>query len=196
MVHALRYEPVGSSYPDAELVEGPSKLIVEDQTPDGGAFVFGGPWKSGRRVRPDSVPKVIRRFGRRKLLDFEGQFVWTVSDRFRQLIEEIEPGVHQFEPVRYINRDGQLYEERWFWQVCNRLDSVDRERSTGELRRVVYGPRKGVPFRVVFNLEAIGRAKFWCDKHYGLGQLVTDEVHERLVAERVTGLRYHRYEQA
>ena len=160
LVYSLRYAPAGSSFPNAELVEGPDKLIVEDQAPDGGAFVFGAPGLSGRRVRPESVPRVIRRFGRRKLLDFEGQFVGTVNDRFRRLIEDMEPGIHQFEPVRYIGRDDELLEERWFWQVCNRLDTVDRERSTGELRDGLYRSKKGVLRRVVFNLEAIGRAKF------------------------------------
>ncbi len=196
MVYSLGYKPAGSSYPNAELVEGPRELVVEDQTADGGIHVNVEPGLSGRRIKPESVARVIRRFGRRRLLDFEGQFVATVNDRFRRLIEEIEPGIHQFEPVRYIGRDDELLEERWFWQVCNRLDTVDRERSNGEIRRVTYGPRKGVPMRVVFNLEAIGRAKFWCDKHYTPGRLITDEVHERLIAERVTGLQYHRYEQA
>lgn len=196
MVYALSYKPAGSSFPNAELVEGPDRLVVEDQARDEGIHVNALPDQCGRRVRPDSVAKVIRRYGRRRLLDFEGQFVATVSDRFRRLIEEIEPGVHQFEPVRYINRDGELYEERWFWAVCNRLDSIDRERSTGRLENGIYKPCKGVPWRLVFNLEAIGQAKFWCDKHVGIGQVITDDVHERLISERITGLGYYHYEQA
>lgn len=194
MVYVLDYEPAGSSYPRADLVEGRRDFIPEDPTPDGGAFIYDP--ASGRRVKPESVARVIRRYTKRKLLDYENQFVGSVSARFRDLIEEIEPGVHQFLPLRVIGKDDELLEDRWTWIICNRLDSVDRERSTGELDRRVYGARKGVPFRLVFSLEAIGRAKFWRDKHYSIGRLATDEVKERLVAERITGVRFIHQEQA
>jgi hypothetical protein len=61
----------------------------------------------------------------------------TVSARFRALIEENEPGVHQLEPIRFIAKDGAPLADRWFWQVCNRIDSVHRERTNWVLDRSV-----------------------------------------------------------
>jgi hypothetical protein len=73
---------------------------------------------SGRRAKPDSMPKVIRWMSKRELLDYEGAYTgYSVSDRFRDLIEEIEPEVHQFEPIRFVAKDGTLLEDRWFWQI-------------------------------------------------------------------------------
>jgi hypothetical protein len=148
-------------------------------------------------VVPDSVPKVIRRYGKRKPQDFENQWVATVSDRLRRLLEEIEPEVHQFEPLRYEDEKGVLLEERWFWQVCNRRDSVHRELSEVRLDGVVWRPSgKGPGWNVVFDLQRIGDAKFWCDKHLNIGRMIMDEVHASLLGARVTGMRFTRYEQA
>ena len=69
MVYVLGYEPAGSSYPRADLVEGTRGFIAEDPTPDGGAFLHSS--ASGRRVKPESVARVIRRYTKRKLLDYE-----------------------------------------------------------------------------------------------------------------------------
>lgn len=131
MVWVMSYRPVPDSYPGAEVIEGNSgELELEDMTDDGGIGLKMSRWGSGRRAKPDSMPKVIRWKSRRKLLDYEGAYVgYSVSDRFRALIEEIEPGVHQFEPIRYETKDGSLIEDRWFWQICNRIDSVHAELS-------------------------------------------------------------------
>ncbi len=154
MVWVMSYRPVPDSYPGAEVIEGNSgELELEDMTDDGGIGLLMSRSFSGRRAKPESVPKVIRWKSKRKLLDYEGAYVgYSVSDRFRALIEEIEPGVHQFEPIRFVAKDGSLLEDRWFWQICNRINSVHPE-----LSNWLLGPRT---WRPPPSLEVKGSV--WC----------------------------------
>ena len=172
MVWAISYRPKPDSYPSADLIEGTRQLVLEDKSDDGGTNLAAqGESDSGRRVKPESVPKVIRWNTKRKLLDYETKFRRTVSDRFRALIEEIEPGVHQFEPIQFINKDGSELAVRWFWQVCNRLESVDRETTNLDTSR--KGWRRPPLERAIlfFDPRKIGDAKFWHDKHVGGGRM-------------------------
>ena len=69
--------------------------------------------------------------------DFDKTPYWTVSDRARQVIERLEPGVHQFFPVEYVDSEGEHIENRFWFVVCNRLDAVDRGHSNMVLYRNV-----------------------------------------------------------
>ena len=199
MVWTFKYEP-SASYPEAELVEGSDgPLELVDPTRDGGiGFVGGSEPFSGRRVKPDSLPRVIRFLDDRPLQDFENQYVKTVSPRLRALIEEIEPDCHQFEPVQYIAKDGKVREERWFWQLCNRLDSVHPVKTTWVFDRIIwrFPPGGDDRFQLFFDLSKIGDTKFWNDKHLVGMNLCSDDARERLLAARMTGLRFKHYPQA
>lgn len=198
MVWVMSYRPVPDSYPGAEVIEGNSgELELEDMTDDGGIGLRMSRWGSGRRARPDSMPKVIRWKSRRKLLDYEGAYIgWSVSDRFRALIEEIEPGVHQFEPIRFVAKDGALLEERWFWQICNRIDGMHADLTNMVFNGVSWRPPKK-PERAhpVYDLSKIGGAQFWHDKHTD-GTFVSDAAKELIEAAGITGGHFNYREQA
>lgn len=53
-----------------------------------------------------------------------------IPERFKSIVEELEPGVHQFFPVEVVDKSKQPIAVRWLWNVCNRIDSMDRERTT------------------------------------------------------------------
>jgi hypothetical protein len=53
-----------------------------------------------------------------------------VSERARTLIEQFEPGVHQFVPADYFSGKGELLERRHIMYVCNRIDSLDHDKTT------------------------------------------------------------------
>jgi hypothetical protein len=197
MVWNLSYQPKPDSFPSADLVEGErGKLVLEDRTPDGGINIAIMRNHSGRRVKPDSVPKVIRWNMKRKLLDFEDVFINTVSDRFRDLIEEIEPGIHQFVPVKFISKDGSDLAARWFWQICNRIDGVNREYTNWTLSNgAVWKPVQGQANKLVIDLDAIGTTKFWHDKHVSGATFVSDDAKQRIEGAAITGTRFHYYEQ-
>lgn len=199
MVWALSYRPKPDSYPLAEIVVGNSgELELVDPTPDGGTGLAMSRSFSGRRARPESVPKVIRWMSKRKLLDYETACRKTVSDRFRALIEEIEPEVHQFEPVAFVAKDGSPLGTRWFWQVCNRIDSVHRGLTNWTLMNgAVWTARfVGKNHKLAFDLTNIGNAGFWHDKHMSSGTYLSDEAKERIVEAGMTGVHFNHYEQA
>ena len=198
MVWALSYRPKPDSYPSADILEGNTgELELVDPTRDGGTNLAISRSFSGRRAKPESVPKVIRWNGRRKLLDYETSFRKTVSDRFRALIEEIEPGIHQFEPVRFVGKDGSDLGTRWFWQVCNRIDSVHRKLTNWVLLKgVIWTTQYGVEPQLVFDNQEIGRSKFWHDKHLSDGPFLSDEAKACIEDAGMTGVHFHHFEQA
>lgn len=197
MVWLLSYRPVPDSYPLAEVIEGNSgELELEDMTDDGGIGLNMSRSSSGRRAKRKSVPKVIRWMSKRKLLDYENACRKTVSDRFRGLIEELEPGVHQFEPIQFVAKDGTPLEDRWFWQICNRIDGMH-----ADLTNMVFSgrgwrppPKPEIP-RPVYSQRAIGGAHFWHDMHAD-GTFVSDFAKSHIDDAGITGVHFKHREQA
>jgi hypothetical protein len=171
-------------------------MPLEDQSPDGGIGIHASRFSSGRRLRVENAPPRVRWLSGRKLQDYENTGMANVSLRLRSIIEEIEPGIHQFIPVEFVAKDGSHLEDRWFWQVCNRLDSVHGGKTNWQLPRSVWRPPVDEEPRLVFDLRKIGDAKFWHDKHIILGTNVTDDTKEKLESAGITGMVYHHYEQA
>lgn len=203
MVWSMSYQPKPDTRPRAEVVEGNLQRLgpdgefveLEDYTPDGGGGLKRGfALSSGRRVKPESLPKVMRWMSQRQLLDYEAAFVPTISERFRALIEEIEPRVHQFEPIEFIAKDRSPLGSRWFWQVCNRLDTVDREKTDLVMGNVIWRTDESIPkdqrIGYVFNLFQIGNAQFWFDKHQCSMKLCSDKAKIRIEAAGITGLQF------
>lgn len=197
MVWSMSYRPKPDSYPSADILEGNTgKLELVDSTPDGGSGLFESRGFSGRRVKPESVPKAIRWNGKRKLLDYEDSWIATVSNRFRALIEEIEPDVHQFEPVRFVGKDGTELGTRWFWQVCNRIDSVHRDLTNWTLPKFNWiAPSIEKP-KLVFAVEMVGEKKFWHDKYISSGLFVSNDAKYKIESAGITGVHFKYREQA
>lgn len=86
--------------------------------------------EQGYWVKPETLPKqYLWANGGRPLPDVLPGFV--VSPRFRELIEQFEAGVHQFVPIEiYNDRKGGPVATYYWFIVGQRLDSVDRERTT------------------------------------------------------------------
>ncbi|WP_211098022.1 imm11 family protein [Ahrensia sp. R2A130] len=83
----------------------------------------------GVPVPVDIAPDTVRLTQGGKLYDsniFVG--VPLFSERFRQAVEDIEPGVHQFLPVKVIGVDGESYSEPWWsFNICQLVDSISPE---------------------------------------------------------------------
>ena len=201
MVWSFSWDPLGSCFPEAEIIDGHTGLLelVED-TPDGGVALRGGSTAfSGRRAKSETVPKKIKWQSRQKIGDFCGSYVCTISERLRLLIEEIEPEVHQFEPVEFVAKDGLHLENRWFWQICNRIDSVNREKTKMILKDgLIWAADFTLPKEertpMIFDPNQIGGVKIWHDKHVGAGSFCTNEVREKLDAAKMTGFHFRHFE--
>jgi hypothetical protein len=158
-----------------ELVE------VEDPTPDDGLYMHHGrALVSGRRIKLDHIPKYLKRRGAGIIVDYtSSRGLLCVSDKFKSIVEGVEPDVHQFIPFDIVGTRKAVIARMWFMVVCNRLDSVDREHTTLILwKGAIWSPAQDFPSwewppeydpskpnRLVFNLSQIGDRHLWFDKH-------------------------------
>jgi Protein of unknown function (DUF1629) len=85
------------------------------------------PWTGFRQPMPDRPYKLRFKSKIGKLPDCYG---WMITNRVRDAIEALEPGVHQHLPVEFYYKDGaKIPEERWYLNICNRLDTIAAEHS-------------------------------------------------------------------
>ncbi|HEX8193049.1 MAG TPA: DUF1629 domain-containing protein [Allosphingosinicella sp.] len=180
-----------------------------DETPDDGRrFVYGAeaPTALGRAVRTEHVPTEMAWNGPAgtPIPDFEDSYFLNVSERARSAIEDIEPGVHQFLPVRYVDSAGSLIETRHVFVVCNRVASVDPATTTLILHKGMWRPAADLKRRspeaipagfdvkqlpvVVFDEARVAGIHFWIDKHLPHQTFMSNTAAERLAAEGLTGL--------
>lgn len=187
-VYEAYYKPSGRSYPIMEIISGGRRLEVEDTTRDGGMEFFVSPHASGRPVKPESVPTVMTFPANRRTQDLEAMYVYTVSSRLKDLIGEIEPGIHQFLPVKIVKKkSGEFLQERWFWQVCNRIDSVLESEPGWYLENGHWQRPSGS--RPVFDIAKIGQKHFWRDKHLICEIMMSEFALARLNEEDMSGFR-------
>ena len=101
----------------------------------------------------------------------------NVSERAKQVIERLEPGVHTFLPVEFLNVRRRHLENRYWFRPGQRIDSLDPERSTlimddTRMWRPAYDivlSGKPLPAHIdpdapaikVFSAKAIGQAHIW-----------------------------------
>ncbi|HEX8193048.1 MAG TPA: DUF1629 domain-containing protein [Allosphingosinicella sp.] len=186
------------------------EIRLEDETPDGGrAFRYNrqSATSMGRRIRTDNAPtKMIWQGPAGSVVpDFEDSYFLDISERARALIEQIEPGVHQFLPLDYVDRRGTLLEKRYMFVICNRIDSVDHARTTMILwRGVSWEPARSLmndfPDDVPAGFDVTQEAKLvfseakskgchvWIDKHLALAHLMSDEMAEAIRSAGLNGV--------
>lgn len=194
----------------AEPLDGDVGAIrAIDQEPDGGVSFKG--YTSGRRCHTEHFPSRMRWEGPAGSLigDFNRQYFINVSGQAKALIEQFEPGVHQFVPVDFVNRQNGLLEHRYWLVICNRLDSVDRDRTTfvldngkawvpaddlvrwGEVDKIPPHIDPTIPSTIYFNRMQIRTAHLWRDKHIDMGgPFVSDELNKALKTSHLTGLKF------
>jgi hypothetical protein len=191
----------------AEPLDGRIAAIRSiDQTPDGGVGFESV--NGGRRCRTEHFPTRMLWKGPKGSIigDFNRQNLLNVSEKAKALIEEWEPGVHQFVPVDFVDAEGNVLEHRYALVICHRLDSVDRQQTTFVLLwGKIWRPAKEVandypgdlpahadlskPSKIVFSGEKIGSAHLWRDKHIDIGgPFVSKDFAAALRLSGLTGL--------
>jgi hypothetical protein len=180
------------------------KIKVIDLTPDGGLYVEDErALCSGRAVETEFFPKRLKKRSGSVIPDYGYLYRLNyVSDRFRQIVEAVEPGVHQFIPFQILGARKVVLADMFFMNICNRLDSVDREHTTLILDRGrIWLPHQDVPrnewpenfdltrpFRLVFNEKQIGVCHLWYDKHHTQGPFISDKLAEMLGDAELSGI--------
>jgi hypothetical protein len=203
-----------------EYLDGDQKRVtLIDPSQDGGSIIIVG--GSGRPVHPEYIPTKIgfrdAKPGVRHLMDFEGCWLgMLISNRAKLIIESLEPGLHQFFPVEIFQRDdapetwnvhagafdppeGTKFHDRkiadyWMFNICARLDTMDRARTKGALRgKGFYIPSMADPEdkNLVLSSAAINGANAWVDS-WVMGMFFSDALVAQIQTASLTGLRLTR----
>lgn len=206
MVYGLNVKPEHGYYVDVEPMDGSlDRVELVDPTPDGGYMPQG--IYSGRHIKTDTLPRRMQWLDRHghSVPDFDRQHALNVSASAKALIERLEPGVHQFVPVEYLDRKGDHLENRFFLIVGNRIDSLDHEKTTMVLvRGKIWRAARDLAARpellppeadlniepkMIFNLSQIGGAHLWCDKHLSGGSVfISNELADAIAAAGLSGI--------
>jgi len=207
MVYWLSTVPVLEYLANVVPLDGDINLIrAVDESPDGGIDP-NSVW-AGRKVNTEHFPTRMRWEGpsdASMIGDFNQSNLLNVSERAKTIIKRLEPGVHQFVPVEFVDRDGNHLADRYFWVIGNRLDSVDRQHSNyvllgGRMWRTAKNVAESFPEhlpadadpsaepRLCFNRNQLGQAEVWRDKYFDTGgPLVSEAFAAALRAAKLTG---------
>lgn len=126
-----------------------------------------------------------------------GLGTWAISRRVIDMIEAIEPGVHQYLPFQLLQPDGSVHgDQRWMLNVCARAEVVDVEKSNVQWMapplnfRFMNAP--GERRLIVKAAEAAKRA-FWYEWRYhnAQGTFTSDALWAALQSAGVRGWEPH-----
>lgn len=119
--------------------------------------------------------------------------IFMVSDRFRSVIEGLEPGRHQFAPVELVWADGSHAADFFWFYPCARVDGMDREKTTHELHREREWKRVAGGEYVV-SLNQVGAHHVWVEARLTSGSVFVSEIFRRAASRAgVTGVGYNEF---
>lgn len=167
-----------------------------ESVPPGWTYPFLG---GGTPVAAETVPNRAVLLSRHKTIP---DFIvlppaMGVSEAFREMVEDLDPGVHQFFPVTLSRKSGELIDKRYYaLNICRRLDAVIVEKSNVTWGRTGLG---GFPIlhlgagppHFTLSRQAIGGAHMW----HGLSQFrgltfFSDALMSRVLGKSMKGLDY------
>ncbi|MCV9996819.1 hypothetical protein OE766_00990 [Pararhizobium sp. YC-54] len=194
MVYFLSYmsEEV-YSYTCRALDGDVNKIQAIDLTRDGGVRIRPGYSYYGRPLEPTHIPTKIELSGpKRPIRDIYAAYGLIVSAKFKDVIESFEPNVHQFFPIELVWEDGSHAADRFWFIPCNRLDTVDRAKTTFEFRNVWFldGSKK----ELVFSRPQLGNHHVWIDKYIVMPTpAISEALKASLDAAGITGAHYQHF---
>lgn len=152
-------------------------------------------------MKPDHMPTKLRRGGPGldifPLLDVDSYTsCLLVNQTFKDILEELEPGVHQFFPMEIFIKDYKVGDRYWL-NICNRLDSKHRGLTWPLNEYGLHRPTREqrANDKLVFSEDAIGGHHAWHDK-FELGTFISDAFAERVQAAGLNGITYQHFDQA
>ncbi len=182
-------------------------LTAEDQECDNrrrvweDKFSFRDEFKH-MRMPQECFPKALRMEKGTKLFDYNDRCVggYVVSQRFKDLVESMEPGVHQFSQVDMFHKDGTPYGESFYYfRVYETIDVVNpvlggvvKSWSTAKPEenpdRYSWKLARGEDYGklAVFKDKIAGRS-WWRDKRYSVVTFASDAFVEKLNAGKFKG---------
>ncbi|CAN7321583.1 hypothetical protein LJR098_001654 [Rhizobium sp. LjRoot98] len=169
------------------------KIRPIDVTRDVGVRIRPNYSYYGRPIEVAHVPTKIELSGpKRPILDIYDAFGLAVSVKIKDVIENFEPNVHQFFPIEFVWEDGSHAAHRFWFVPCNRLDTVDRAKTTFEFRNLWFldGSKK----ELVFNRSQIGGHHVWIDKFIVMPNPgISEALKAAFDAAGITGAHYQHF---
>jgi hypothetical protein len=146
-----------------------------------------GPWSGFKHPMPDKP--------------FQLQFIeevdflpdcygYMISTKIGDVIEALEPGVHQYLPCEWYDMHGRLIpEQRWMLNICNRLDTIAPEHSDIIVhpKLEIYMNGNGDRHVSIWKYKAASHA-IWCEWKYGSYNYASDAFAEALQDLKIHGL--------
>jgi hypothetical protein len=196
------------------------KIELEDTTIDSGIWPIPSVsyFRCGRRVKSTNLPKRVRivdgsgKAIARKNIDLPDlmrmHMAYVVSDRFRSIVESLEPGLHQFEPVSVIYPGGESESRPFFiLAVGQRVVTVlDPERTRPPMRQFPEVPHlvrpdpsrpaflfdsgSTDPWSPVFLQAAVAGRHLFCAGDFNGQIFVSEPLHQALTEGGLRGLQF------
>ncbi|RNJ62704.1 MAG: hypothetical protein EDM03_09490 [Porphyrobacter sp. IPPAS B-1204] len=120
---------------------------------------------------------------------------YAISQRAIDIIEAIEPGVHQYLPFELINPDGSVHSEpRWLLNVCTRAFTLNIVRSNVIVHKQLPGiyVHTSNDIKLVVHKEKVAGRALWYEYRYQGAQgmfLMSDACWSAFQAAGISGLR-------
>jgi hypothetical protein len=169
MTYLLHDKPLGHTNLYFDFIDGDMRKVEnEDLSVDIG--INPPDWtqamRFGRRVKTEFLPTRIRPTTNQKNMpDFsKAQLAQVCSAKFRDVVEAIEPNVHQFVPVQVVRKNGAYIADMFWFVPCNRLDALEIDLLIPPLNSLGFYRGGGSSSRMVFLQSKIGRHHIWIDK--------------------------------
>lgn len=137
---------------------------------------------NGQTVTGMTLPKSVRQVSAHiHLPDFLSvRGIWLVHERFREIIEKLEPSMHQFFPIVLERPTGDQVADYYLFNAANHLDAVIVERSKAIWRKKSDGTRELRGFSREPDSVAMDR-KMIADKHVWITPFVGKVFSEELM---------------
>lgn len=126
-----------------------------------------------------------------------------VSDRLKRAIESLEPGVHQFFPVKLLRKSGESFETQYYaFHTIQILDALDDEKSNvfwmpiegiSPSRKMLTHAR-GEPHWVVRKAVVAGK-HFWREEKMMSLFFWSEELFALYRSEKMSGVRWEKAEE-
>lgn len=159
--------------------------------------LYGRLWWSAVDIEDRFWPKRARMMTARKALPHWVGFcsMWGVSEDFRECVEELEPGVHEYREVEVVRKDGSPFDKRYYAINLRQMvkDAIDWERTTAravEARgiRILEQPKSEMSGRVIsIRKTPIAGLHLWIPQETYRGTCwgMSDALHDLLVKRKL-----------
>lgn len=125
-----------------------------------------------------------------------------ISERVKAIVEEYEPGAHQFLPLDLYHRKATAPFARHYWFViCKLIDTIDEKATTYQLEMSPWA--EGVGFydttnrdgHLIHSRKKISGNSCWREKYSARWWMMSDQIIERFEVGNIVGLGKTRFEE-